>query len=200
MTPDEFRRFALRFKDAFEHAHFGHPDFRVGSRIFATLGYPDIDFGMVKLTPEQQQLFMAAAPDVFSPSKGAWGAGGSTLVRLVSVAPALLQDALTAAWHDAVTKASKRSPKTASPAKPADAILDRKRPASKRAAKKVARVARKKVASKSVAKSARTTKRPAKKSVRKGATPAPKKNARSKNATKRAVKRAASRRPAGSKR
>jgi hypothetical protein len=108
MTPDEFRRFALRFKDAFEHAHFGHPDFRVGSRIFATLGYPDIDFGVVKLTPEQQQLFMAAAPDAFSPSKGAWGAGGSTLVRLAAVAPAMLQDALNAAWHDAVAKSTSK--------------------------------------------------------------------------------------------
>ena len=33
----------------------GHPDFRVKAKIFATLGYPDAGFGMVKLTPEQQE-------------------------------------------------------------------------------------------------------------------------------------------------
>ena len=37
-----------------------HPDFRVGGRIFATLGYPDDEWGMIKLTPEEQRKFVQA--------------------------------------------------------------------------------------------------------------------------------------------
>ncbi len=53
MTAKQFRRLALGFPEATENEHMGHPDFRVRGRIFATLG-PDEDWGMVKLTPEQQ--------------------------------------------------------------------------------------------------------------------------------------------------
>ena len=53
MTARDFREIALSFPEAVESAHMSHPDFRVDGRIFATLG-PDEDWGMVKLTPEQQ--------------------------------------------------------------------------------------------------------------------------------------------------
>ena len=49
----------------------GHPDFRVGGRIFATI-HPDPKWGMVNLTPEQQRQFVADAPDSFVPESGAW--------------------------------------------------------------------------------------------------------------------------------
>ena len=39
MTAAQFRKIALSFPEAVEAAHMGHPDFRVGGRIFATLGY-----------------------------------------------------------------------------------------------------------------------------------------------------------------
>jgi len=41
MTPKEFRRIALSMPDAVEASHMGHPDFRVGGKVFATIGYPD---------------------------------------------------------------------------------------------------------------------------------------------------------------
>src|SRR5262245_47259746 len=41
MTPADFRRLALGLPEASEVGHMGHPDFRVGGKIFATLGYPD---------------------------------------------------------------------------------------------------------------------------------------------------------------
>ena len=69
---DDFRRIALGMKDAAESAHMDHPDFRVGNRIFATL-HADNEWGMVILTPEQQQRFMEEAPKAFVPEKGAWG-------------------------------------------------------------------------------------------------------------------------------
>ena len=37
MTPDAFRKLALELPRASEDQHMGHPDFRVGGKIFATL-------------------------------------------------------------------------------------------------------------------------------------------------------------------
>jgi YjbR len=56
MTPEDFRRLALNLPKAEEHAHHGIPDFRVRGKIFATLGWPDLAWAMVKLTPEEQEI------------------------------------------------------------------------------------------------------------------------------------------------
>jgi hypothetical protein len=103
MGPNRFRKLALAFEGAVEGAHMGHPDFRVNNRIFATLHADDIT-GMVALTPEQQQEFMADHPEMFTPAAGAWGRGGSTLVRLPSADEETLGQALTLAWQNAVQK------------------------------------------------------------------------------------------------
>jgi len=81
-----------------------HPDFRVRGRIFATLGYPDQGWGMVKLTPEQQTSLVRAEPAVFVPAKGAWGRRGSTSVRLDTVDQLTLSSALVAAWRNVAPK------------------------------------------------------------------------------------------------
>ena len=49
MTPAAFRKLALSLEGATEGAHGGHPDFRSHGKVFATLGYPDEEWGMVKL-------------------------------------------------------------------------------------------------------------------------------------------------------
>jgi hypothetical protein len=97
-SADEFRRIALSFPGAEEKAHMGHPDFRVGGKIFATLHAPESDPGMVSLHPEQQELAMDAEPQAFRPAAGAWGRGGSTLVRLSLVSDEWLERALDWAW------------------------------------------------------------------------------------------------------
>jgi hypothetical protein len=56
ITADDFRKLALGFPEAIELAHMHHPDFRVRGKIFATLGYPDNDFAVVKLTPAEQKI------------------------------------------------------------------------------------------------------------------------------------------------
>jgi hypothetical protein len=56
MTSDEFRKMALEIPKAIERTHMNHPDFRVTGKIFASLGVPDENWGMVKLTPEQQRV------------------------------------------------------------------------------------------------------------------------------------------------
>jgi len=99
MTADEFRAIALSLPEAVEIGHMGHPDFRVRKKIFATLGYPDDDHGMVKLMPDQQQLFIEKQPKVFSRSKGKWGLGGSTHVYLPAANAKVLREALILAWR-----------------------------------------------------------------------------------------------------
>jgi hypothetical protein len=104
MTPDAFRRIALSMPDAVEASHMGHPDFRVGKKIFATIGFPDGAWAMVKLTPEQQALFMETAPAVFVPVSGGWGRRGSTNVRLAAADEATLKSVMTMAWRNVVPK------------------------------------------------------------------------------------------------
>jgi hypothetical protein len=109
MTAEQFRSMALAMPDAEEREHMGHPDFRVGGKIFATLGYPDSEWGMVKLFPDQQKDFVAAAPKMFSPVKGEWGRQGCTNVRLKTATQARVKLALYAAWRNAAVKVAKKS-------------------------------------------------------------------------------------------
>lgn len=110
MSAARFRKIALSLPDALEGAHQGHTDFRVKKRIFATLGYPDKDWGMVKLTPEQQSMLVEAEPDIFRPVPGGWGKGGATNVRLTQADTTTLKSALTMAWRNIAEKStSKRS-------------------------------------------------------------------------------------------
>ena len=94
-----FRRIALSLPGAKERAHMNHPDFRVNGRIFATLGYPDTNWGMVALTPEEQQEFVKEYPTVFKPVNGAWGRQGATLVHLDVADEETLGRAITLAWQ-----------------------------------------------------------------------------------------------------
>ena len=103
MTPDQFRKLALALPGAVEGEHMQHPDFRVGGRIFATLG-PDLTWGMVKLDEEQQDAFARAEPRVFEPVAGAWGRGGATYVRLKAARTPSVRRALETAWRNAAPK------------------------------------------------------------------------------------------------
>lgn len=101
MTIDDFRRIALEFPGTSESSHMGHPDFRSNGKIFATLHYPDENWGMVKLPLDQQDNFLQIRPDAFVAAKGAWGLGGSTNVRLAAVDEVTLKYALSLAWNQA---------------------------------------------------------------------------------------------------
>jgi hypothetical protein len=100
MTAATFRRLALDLPEAVELAHMGHPDFRVGGRIFATLDAPAKGWAMVKLARVDQARFLAAAPAVFVAAAGAWGRGGATLVKLREADTATVRRALGAAWRE----------------------------------------------------------------------------------------------------
>jgi hypothetical protein len=114
-TPSDFRRFALSLPKTEERKHMNHPDFRVAGKIFATLAYPNKDWGMVKLTPIQQEEFVECHPAVFNPCNGAWGRQGATSVLLSKVNKRILRQAILTAWRNhapselALKSLSKRS-------------------------------------------------------------------------------------------
>jgi hypothetical protein len=108
LTLEGFRRLALGLPEVAEGAHMGHPDFRVRGKIFATLGVPDADWGMVKLTPEQQDAFVEGEPAVFTPVKGGWGRRGATNFRLRTASARTLRPALVTAWRNVAPKSLTR--------------------------------------------------------------------------------------------
>ena len=81
----------------------GHPDFRVRRKIFATLS-PRADWGMARLTPEQQKSFVWAEPKVFEPFAGAWGKRGCTKIWLAAADEQTVRQALVAAWRNTAPK------------------------------------------------------------------------------------------------
>ena len=106
MTTEDFRRSALGCPGAVESTHMNHPDFRMNGKIFASLGYPDEEWGMVKLTPEQQRSFVERQPEVFKPCNGAWGRRGCTNVHLASARRKIVSDAIEAAVKNLSVPAS----------------------------------------------------------------------------------------------
>src|SRR3954454_3981711 len=109
MSASRFRRVALSLPGAIEGSHRGHADFRAGKRIFATLGYPDENWGMVQLTPEQQSALVDAEPEIFRPVPGGWGKQGNTNVRLAKADPTTLRSALTMAWQNIAQKSAPKA-------------------------------------------------------------------------------------------
>lgn len=99
-TPADFRRLALALPQTEQRRHMNHPDFRVAGKIFATLGYPNKERGMVKLTPAQQEEFIETHPAAFQPVNGAWGRQGCTSVLLAKARKRALKEAIVAAWRN----------------------------------------------------------------------------------------------------
>lgn len=99
VTAKKFRSLALRLPGAQEASHMGHPDFRVGGKVFATLG-PKEGWGMVKLTPEQQAVFLRDEPGIFHPASGAWGRRGCSIVQLRKFKELSVRHALLEAWRN----------------------------------------------------------------------------------------------------
>lgn len=97
MLPEDVRALALLLPEAVEGAHQGHPDFRVGGRIFATL-WTDEERVVLRLAPALQARMVAAEPDAFAPVPGSWGGRGWTSLDLFSAGEETLRGALLAAW------------------------------------------------------------------------------------------------------
>jgi len=103
MTTGEFRKIALSMPEAVEASHMGHPDFRVGGKIFATL-MPDGKSGMVKLNLEQRARLTQIKPRVFAAIPGGWGKHGATQVHLKPASKTVVREAMMLAWLNTAPK------------------------------------------------------------------------------------------------
>ncbi|HEY6270993.1 MAG TPA: hypothetical protein VIX19_03245 [Terriglobales bacterium] len=54
MTAADFRRMALKLREAVEGCHFGSVEFRVGGKIFTILALARQGYGVLLLTPNEQ--------------------------------------------------------------------------------------------------------------------------------------------------
>ena len=96
MTEDEIAAIALALPGTSESAHFGKRDFRVRGKVFLTLPRPGE--AVVKLSPDQQALGIATAPEVLVPVPGAWGLKGWTVLRYGACEPAHAAGLIEKAW------------------------------------------------------------------------------------------------------
>jgi hypothetical protein len=105
-TAKDFRRIALSLEGTTEAPHFDRTAFKV-RRIYATL-VADGKSANLMLTPDEQALKCAVAPDAFSPIPNAWGVRGATTAKLSALTATELRDALTIAWRHALAKKPSR--------------------------------------------------------------------------------------------
>jgi predicted DNA-binding protein (MmcQ/YjbR family) len=99
---ERYRKLALSLPEAEEKSHFGKPDFRVRNKIFA--GFTERGRAYVKLTPDQQDMFVVAEPKLVSPIPGGWGKKGWTLVDHEKADEPLLRSALAMAYKNVAPK------------------------------------------------------------------------------------------------
>ncbi|MDB6109135.1 MAG: hypothetical protein JWR69_885 [Pedosphaera sp.] len=93
---EAFRRLALSLPEAEEQDHRGHPSFRVGEKIFATL-WPDEHRAVLKLRLEDQADLLSASPKVFS--LNAWSKQGWTNMDLEQITVPECRELLEQAWR-----------------------------------------------------------------------------------------------------
>ncbi|MBD8906181.1 MmcQ/YjbR family DNA-binding protein [Methylorubrum zatmanii] len=96
--PEDVRTLALMLPEVGEGAHQGHPDFRVGGRVLATL-WTDEARVVLRLTPERQAERIEAEPMAFEAAPGAWGARGWTSLNLDACEEETLRCGLLLAWR-----------------------------------------------------------------------------------------------------
>jgi hypothetical protein len=97
-TLSDFRRIALSMPGTEELSGMGYPNFRTGRKSFATIEDAMV---VIRLTRDQQAIFVATAPEVFAPDSSGWGRLGNTVIRLEAADEATLQVAVAAAWRNA---------------------------------------------------------------------------------------------------
>lgn len=96
--PEDVRALALLLPETVEGAHQGHPDFRIGGRVYATL-WTEEERVVMRLTREIQAELVEAEPDVFETVPGNWGSRGWTSLTLYAAEEDVLRRALLGAWR-----------------------------------------------------------------------------------------------------
>jgi hypothetical protein len=80
-----------------ELSGMGYPNFRTGRKSFATVEDKTV---VIRLTRDQQGIFVATAPEVFAPDSSGWGRLGNTVIRLEMADEAIVQVAVATAWRN----------------------------------------------------------------------------------------------------
>jgi hypothetical protein len=96
-TLSDFRRIALSMPETEELNGMGYPNFRTGRRSFATI---EDTMVVIRLTRDQQAIFVATAPEVFAPDSSGWGRLGNTVIRLEVADEATVKVAVATAWSN----------------------------------------------------------------------------------------------------
>ena len=100
-TLAQARRIFLEQPEAEEKAHMGHPDFRVGGKIFATL-WPDRNVAVVRLALADQAGALQSSPE--SVTLKFWGRSPYLEVDLAKTSAALMRALAQAAWRNTAPK------------------------------------------------------------------------------------------------
>jgi hypothetical protein len=95
---ETFRATALGLAGAREMQILGSHEFRIKDRAFATLGWPEPGWAVVRL-PIREQTRIVAMTSAASPEAGGRGRRGVTRLRLATLDEALLTPILQAAWR-----------------------------------------------------------------------------------------------------
>ena len=90
------RKILLALPDTEEKAHMGHPDFRVGNRIFASLWSKKKKIAAVKLSIANQTALLQMDPDAYS--LNGWSRQGWTNVHLDKVTPTRFRTLAQESW------------------------------------------------------------------------------------------------------
>src|SRR3954468_4738976 len=96
ITDALMREIALQLPQVEEKSHFGHPDFRVNNKIFATL-WPGQNRSVLKLPRDEQASLALLNPEVFSIPRGG-ERGGWTNVDLAKVDEDQFRELIKKAW------------------------------------------------------------------------------------------------------
>lgn len=97
MPARRVREYALGLRGAREVQTWGHPTFRVGGHIFASLSADDSSMTL-HTSPEEQAVLLADDSDTFHPAPRV-GQQGWTVARLAGVHAARARALLDAAWR-----------------------------------------------------------------------------------------------------
>lgn len=100
MTPEAFIGLACGLAMVKAKTVLGAVRLAVHGRTFATVGWPEVGWAVVKLCPEDQSALLAAS-DALAREPGRRGKAGVTLVRLRSVNETTANRLLVAAWRNA---------------------------------------------------------------------------------------------------
>lgn len=97
LTHADVREIALSLPEAYEAAHFESASFRVGKKIFCTMGENGAGI-ILKLAPEDQHNLSEGDPEHVKPVAGFWGRSGWTQVAIATMERGPLADLVRMAW------------------------------------------------------------------------------------------------------